>query len=145
MPLILEYADNKDADYLIANTQTNIPYSVKFYDMLVRSKEPITKINLYQNDELLESVVVNENQSFEIIECDNRIGLNNLDSQGKFSAVLKNVNKKVKIGEYKLVVYSQKDSVEYEEQVKWINSPVSLYDPEFAIEVLKIVFSKIRS
>lgn len=149
-PVIIKSADficGKKPVLLYANSGNQIPFSSESFDIIIPVKDTALNeidINIQNDDEKFFNGKINESYLMEMgmIKCDNNIVLSSVSDNILIRYfVLRNVNKVLTEGEVTINVKSdEKDfNEEYLLKVIWPDKPLSLMQPEQAIEFLSFI------
>jgi GWxTD domain-containing protein len=136
-------------NFILANSGGNVPFSSdKFHLIIPVTDTLITEINvvIMSNDEVVISTKIDESYIIPIgiTECEKHLSVTrNSESIALRNFVVRNVNEKLNEGEVTLNVTSDENDMdeEFESKIVWFNKPLSLMDPEKAIELLSFIES----
>jgi GWxTD domain-containing protein len=149
-PIVINFAEsncNGKNLPLVVNQGGNIPYSSKDYQLVIPIADTTVdyiSVELRNNDEkpttndLTESYLT----KISVIDCNNKLFVgqgNNVLKTKNF--ILRNFSKFLHEGVLIATVKLNGDGEEHEFPIRvaWLNKPISLRQPEFAIEMLKFI------
>ncbi len=135
----------KNSLYRLVNYGSVIPYSADDYSLIFAILENDLiqpQIEIYQNDSLivkrqLETIA---STPISITDCDNMVVLTEAKAGQNYNIFkLNNFSTKLEEGKVKVVVISDSLKKEFNLNVIWPGKPRSLYNAEFAIELLEYI------
>ena len=149
-PVVVNLSE-KDCDGsnlpLVINDSGNIPFSSQDYQLVIpvadTSVQSLT-IQLKNNDKdsVTKSITESYISGLEITECGDKLylGENNSNRPTK-NFILRNFSTKLSEGKVALNIKrnDNNDSINFSLDVEWIGKPISLRDPELAIEMLQYI------
>jgi GWxTD domain-containing protein len=152
-PLVVNSQENVCNDeryFKLANSGGNVPFSVESYDLVIPVIDTlITEIDviLENNDDLVFSGKIDEShvESIGITKCEDNILLTTVPENKLLRYfIIKNVNEKLNEGNLVLTIKNEEKNIDEEMDLKvvWINKPISLLNPEKAIEFISYIESE---
>ncbi len=150
-PIVCSLQNNECNDnvvYKLSNNQNAIPFSTIQYLLLTPINDlsiKSVKIIIEQNNQVIQekdSLVLNDGNLI-FIECDNVIGISEkiLGDTRKYF-IVEGFSGLLKEGPVKITIKTEKTTADYWLDVKWINKPFTLLNPESALEILESVYGK---
>ena len=149
-PIVINFAEsncNGKNQPLVVNQGGSIPFSSQDYQLIIPITDTTVKyisVDLKNNDEDVTQIELNEFYITEVsvIECNDKLFVgqdNNLLVTKNF--ILRNFSKNLHEGILIATVKLNGDGEEHEFPIRvvWLNKPISLRQPEFAIEMLKFI------
>jgi GWxTD domain-containing protein len=132
---------------VLANAASNIPFSNKYYDLIIPVIDTsVTKLEfiLENNKQIILEDTLDESivSKLDIAKCEGTLILtessNNLSTR---NFTIKNINKQLNEGELVLKISNEDKGLDEEIRlmVVWFNKPLTLYNPEKAIELLAYI------
>ena len=149
-PLIVDqkkiYCNNEDS-FMLSNSAGNIPFSLNMYDLIIPISDTTVsqiEVSLENNGQEVSTLTSNQSsiEQLGISKCDDELFLNkSSDHIWTRNFLLKNVNMKLNEGDLILTVRNKDKEIEkkIDMSVVWFNKPISLLNPEKAIEFLSII------
>jgi GWxTD domain-containing protein len=149
-PIIINFSEsncNSKNHPLVVNHGGSIPYDPKDYQLLIpvadTTIEKIT-IELRNNDEESTTQTITESYITGISsqECNGKLFIgNDVNVQKTKNFILRNFSRKLNEGLLLATVTLNEDGEEQEFHIKvmWLRKPISLRNPEFAIEMLQYI------
>jgi len=145
--------DQKEIDcknensFMLSNSAGHIPFTLKIYDLIIPIADTsVSKIevNLENNGEEVSTLTSDESfiEHLGISKCDDELFITKSpDHIITRNFLLRNVNKKLNEGDLVLTVRNKDKEInkKINMRVVWFNKPVSLLNPEKAIEFLSII------
>lgn len=129
----------------------SIPFSSSGYDLIIPlSDTSISSIRVEIKSDTMDTSNSDVTDYYagdiNFIECNGRIfiGSDNTGIRTR-NFILKDINKKLSEGKILVrVKINQDDYLEFPMMIEWLNKPISLRDPEFAIKMLKYIDDETR-
>jgi GWxTD domain-containing protein len=138
---------NDTEAFLLANTSGSVPFSNEIYHLVIPVKDTMVnevEVLIENNDEEIFSGKIQEHYDIpiDITKCGNKLAVtSNKDNVVVRNFIVREVNKNLKEGSIALQVENDEYDIdeEYESKVVWLHKPISLNDPEKAIEFLSYI------
>lgn len=131
----------------IVNFQGSIPFSKNNYKLIIPIFNEMDNlgIELIQQEEIIlkDTLLNSDSEKISLEICKGRpVIINNSDGIELKMFVFDDFSSKLKEGKVTLKISGNGISNEYDLNVRWIDKPKSLYNAEFAINILELIFSE---
>ncbi len=143
-PVSVQNFQDNNKEYTLANAGGVIPFSPESYCLLLPinfNSENEIDVTISNKDSVYLSMkgVYVFSGSPQIQKSSTALKLTNGKPEPEFFKyfVLDSFNKSLPEGKYKVSIIVNSDTLKNNIEIKWIDKPRSLYDPEYAIEILK--------
>ena len=138
--------DDNKFDRLV-NFQGSIPFSKNNYKLIIPIFHEIDKIGieLIQEEEIIfkDTLQSSDSEKITLEICEGKpVIKKNIDGVESTMFIFDGFSSKLKEGKVTLKIIGNKVTSEYDFNVRWIDKPKSLYNTEFAIKILELIFSE---
>lgn len=138
---------NNTEAFLLANTGGSVPFSNEIYHLVIPVKDTFVnevEVLIENNDEQIFSGKIQEYYDIpiDITKCGNKLAVtSNTENVVVRNFIVREVNKNLREGSLTLQIENDEYDIdeEYESKVVWLHKPISLNDPEKAIEFLSYI------
>lgn len=149
-PVVVEKSSNNCnglALYRLVNHSNSIPFSSSDYSLIIpvaadSMSEVTVKLEQFGTS-IFEQKMEVKSGPFEIIDCDGTPVITELKDKIQSSyLLLNNVNIGLKEGPFQIIINQETEVARFNMNVAWINKPITLTNPNVAVELLEIIYDR---
>lgn len=149
-PVVVEKSSNNCNGlglYRLVNQGNNIPFSSSDYSLIIpvaadSMSEATVKLEQFGTSIFEEKMEI-KNGSIEIVDCEGTPVITELKDKIKSSyIILNNINIGLKEGPFQIIINKETEIARFNMNVVWINKPLTLANPNVAVELLEIIYDR---